>query len=416
MFRLFNNVKLKVSELNSGNYHNPLPDIDNNLLDQIIFQELGNLTSITGLPNYGVIDAMFYVDKEACKSLISAASNLSQTTDSPEHLKHRIHFEHYLVMTYNSLPHADLNNVKSWSELSREQELEFVLGYILDIFYKNTAVTGKYCAALERFDFQKLPNMMLNLKDIFSDPHKHITQYNLLRRIDEFNRLLFSFKLGLIENESPSLDVVSFNKLLNEYPDVNILDMSGINWRGMNDAGLKLLLDALSNNTSVNELHLERSHLTKQGIILLSEWLRNNDPLEGLFLNGIPIDDESLTCLLNSLNNNKNLKILELSGCNISEKGIELFANFLKANTVISAIALSGAPFTTAALTALLDAVTNNKSLCHLSLNHAQRHKKYSTLYFECQSLEEKIMSVVEENRQAEARATITLDVGSPFL
>lgn len=357
--------KVNVSPLSAANYRDPLPNVDNNILDVLILMEF---KEIRGHTSYGI--EWMRVNQEACKALIDSASDLSYSLEqsgysiSTDIEYRRAQFEKNLVITYNSLPIINIDNINCWQDLkSAEEKLKFVIGFILDSCYKNTEVSGQYTQALTKLGMASVPRIIHNLQFILFDPRKAIAKFTYKIRYNQFQQLLtnYIFNLSRDSQRDSQFDADSFQKFLKEYSDIDFLTISC----PIKDSGLMLLLNNLKDNRTIKTLDLSKNNLTSQGMETLAEWLKNNTTIKKLIVSGNPINDKGLTYLLNSLRHNKTLKHLNISSCDISKQGNNAIADFLGENPDIISIEMGedSSSISELELNALLTSFKTNNTL-----------------------------------------------------
>lgn len=410
------NISPMLANITTENYRNPLPNIDNNILDLLILKAFRLLTEIVGDIHDGTsIINELKVDHNACKSLISHAHSLKYLIDKMDReseneilatslniLNAREHFERSLVLTYNSLPDIYSLDISSWESLStREEKFRFVLEYILDTVYKNTPADGKFQANVARLikkDKEKLPKIIRLLYSIFNNPNKHIDHYHVEKQYNQFKNKL-TLSIQALNNDPAHFDLDGFKNILGSYKDIHTLDLGNRNSFISNDS-LILLLPTLKEMTTIKSLNLSFTGLTDKSIKIISEWLKDNNTIEELNLAGNLLNDDALDKLWTGISCNTTLKVINISSYQISTTAIQKFCEFLKTNTTLITVLLGRhkSIFTENDLAALLSALNQNRTLQQLFLSHQEYTYLNDPRHF-CRDLLIHIDSALKHNR-----------------
>jgi len=171
-------------------------------------------------------------------------------------------------------------------------------------------------------------------------------------------------KITLVELDFTDADSEFLGKILsNNYPNFKILKLSGI-FLGEN---IKYFLEGLKNNSTIEELSLQKMNLRKENISFLLNSLKNNNHLLSLDISNNPIgeavkyfqgdeeyfnnlnrlkmnncdiDDDRIKYLLDSFVLNKSIECLELNNNQLTNECKTHFISFFNLNNSVKTIYL----------------------------------------------------------------------------
>lgn len=135
-----------------------------------------------------------------------------------------------------------------------------------------------------------------------------------------------------------------------------------------NDKGSISLGSVLSNNSTLNQLHLQETGIGNNGIAHISKGLSTNKSLTLLDLTGNEITDIGATELANVLNTNMILHDLRLAENSICNKGAIAFADCIRVNNSLHTLLLTGNNITNVGANSLKESVKSNAVLTFLDL------------------------------------------------
>ncbi|CAF1006618.1 unnamed protein product [Rotaria sordida] len=137
----------------------------------------------------------------------------------------------------------------------------------------------------------------------------------------------------------------------------------------INDQGAKYLADVLQHNNTLISLYLYKNHISNYGVRFLADALIQNNTLTTLDLSQNYINDQGVRYLANMLQQNRTLITLHLSQNQIGDQGAQYLANVLQQNTTLKTIHLSQNLIGDQGAQHLADALTyDNTALTTLNL------------------------------------------------
>ncbi|CAF2130151.1 unnamed protein product [Rotaria magnacalcarata] len=141
--------------------------------------------------------------------------------------------------------------------------------------------------------------------------------------------------------------------------------------RYLTDQDMKIIADALKENTVATKLDLSQCKIDDQGIQRLADALRLNKTLKLLYLHKNQINDYGTQYLAESLTYNKTLTKLDLSQNIITDQGIQSLSNMLQQNRTLTILHLSQNQIRDQGAQYLANALRQNHTLktLHLSQN-----------------------------------------------
>ncbi|CAF1294455.1 unnamed protein product [Adineta steineri] len=173
------------------------------------------------------------------------------------------------------------------------------------------------------------------------------------------------------KDRNKEISNASHNKQLIEQL-IDKCDSSNINLlhQNLTDFDISTVINAAIFKKKCNELRLGYNNITCEGIKILVDALRNNTSLERLNLFANQISDQGVYYLTEMLLlNNFKLKILFIGQNQITDKGVEYLSEMLKTNTILTHLGLSNNKISDQGVILLANALMNhNKTLKELYL------------------------------------------------
>lgn len=114
---------------------------------------------------------------------------------------------------------------------------------------------------------------------------------------------------------------------------------------------------------STKSLTIENSQIETQGIKLLTEALNENSEVNDLCFRNVTFNQETLTTLTKGLKANNIIQRLVLGNVSLGKDGIKTISDFLKINSTIIELNLKGLDFTLSACKALGEALALNETV-----------------------------------------------------
>lgn len=167
--------------------------------------------------------------------------------------------------------------------------------------------------------------------------------------------------------------------------NLRLLDLSA-NWLDEDTVGLAVAF-LLQNNTHLEILNLQNTHLRIESLTAICEVLKKNKSLKMLNISANELGEGAGAVMSDMLLNNTSLIELNLAENNIGDKAIALIANALKCNLSLESLILAHNLFTDKGGLALADALYYNTTLekIDLSSNNGigkETHKTLAAAFF----------------------------------
>jgi Ran GTPase-activating protein (RanGAP) involved in mRNA processing and transport len=201
-----------------------------------------------------------------------------------------------------------------------------------------------------------------------------------LKRISHIELLNISW--GIEHKEKNGLtDSGAFylSEILKTLPSLKGLKISS---HKMSDKGIRLIVDALKDNTSLEKLDLSHNNLSTETFEYILENLLKNKNLKCLKLNSTGLGEglNSEGKYIKLLSENSSLEELHLVKNNINDSGAKGFAEIIKNNTSLKVIDMWGNNISSAGLKILEESLKENISLFQVKINNINGNKYLSTV------------------------------------
>eukprot|EP01028_Stygiella_incarcerata_P003716 TRINITY_DN1774_c0_g1_i1.p1 TRINITY_DN1774_c0_g1~~TRINITY_DN1774_c0_g1_i1.p1 ORF type:complete len:447 (-),score=129.70 TRINITY_DN1774_c0_g1_i1:1052-2299(-) len=153
--------------------------------------------------------------------------------------------------------------------------------------------------------------------------------------LDYFRRLFYSGSTGSVLGV---LGPRCLCPLLQHSPSLVSISLQA---NGMEDAGVKDLMQGLKGHPTLEELNLDRNGITSAGIKCIVDFIHSSKSLRVLSLEGNAINNDGAEKLFNSLSKNLVLDTLNVSHCGLTGDIAKSLASLISVNLKISDLRLS---------------------------------------------------------------------------
>ena len=140
-----------------------------------------------------------------------------------------------------------------------------------------------------------------------------------------------------------------------------------------------ILLDALKSLSSLKRLHLERNHISDEGVSRLADIVQKNN-IEYLDLSSCSLQNTDVSVLFNSMTKNSTFQFIDLSFNNLSNEKANMLSNMLAANTNLKKINLAGNNFNTDSIGTLLNGLSKLTYLEEINVTSYQFNNKLAEI------------------------------------
>ena len=120
-------------------------------------------------------------------------------------------------------------------------------------------------------------------------------------------------------------NIVETSSLIKNNSELNNLDISS---NKINDIGLKLILEAISNK-AIDTLNLSNITINSEGIKYLGKFLISNNTIKHLDLSNNKLTREKMKLLLDALTNDCKIVYLDLSENSIADSGLDILIQII---------------------------------------------------------------------------------------
>lgn len=185
---------------------------------------------------------------------------------------------------------------------------------------------------------------------------------DILAKALSTNKDLKYLSLGY-NQQNNALDASNYlSAIINRAETITHLNLE---YMGLGNAGLKILLDSLTSYTSIKDLNIAGNGLNEESINSLSNLLQNEAcNLEKLVISNNALSDTVFAKLCQALKTNTTVKELELESVGASgEGGGEAIALFVRENNVITSLRIGKNAIEYLGTKKIADALKTNKSL-----------------------------------------------------
>lgn len=141
-------------------------------------------------------------------------------------------------------------------------------------------------------------------------------------------------------NKFSDEDAADIAKFITNVNGLRTWDELDLSHRRINSEGLKIILEALKDNQSIDRVNLSGMELKEQDALALAEMLKVNKTLLRIALEWNQIGDEGAKALAEALKVNNSLRYINLKGNPIKEEGIIALVESLKINNNIRMLEL----------------------------------------------------------------------------
>ncbi|XP_074609685.1 uncharacterized protein LOC141863878 [Acropora palmata] len=160
--------------------------------------------------------------------------------------------------------------------------------------------------------------------------------------------------------------VDSISEALRKNNSLTTLDLSG---NSIGDKGTNFLSEALAVNNSLSSLRLSSNSISNEGAAVLSMALKDNTSITTLILHDNVIENDGASSLSEALRVNTSLATLDLSNNSIECDGANSLSEALNVNSSLTTLNLSGNPIGMEGATVLSTTLRRNTSLSTLDLS-----------------------------------------------
>ncbi|XP_071643371.1 uncharacterized protein [Temnothorax longispinosus] len=151
--------------------------------------------------------------------------------------------------------------------------------------------------------------------------------------------------------------------------DMLMTDYLNLRYYGFGSPVMRVICDALADNTFVRKLDLKDNKLSADACRHLNDLLLRNNTITDLSLSGCRIGTNGAKNLSDTISENTTLKTLDLSSCNIGNEGFGYVASALSDNQDLESVNLSDNQLDKACSENLRDLLSHSKGLMHLDLS-----------------------------------------------
>ena len=160
------------------------------------------------------------------------------------------------------------------------------------------------------------------------------------------------------------------------------------------DKGADSLSEALAVNNSLSSLHLSSNSISDEGATFLSRALKDNTTLRTLNLSDNSIEDDGASSLSEALKFNTSLTTLDLSDNSIEYDGANSLSEALTVNSSLTTLNLSGNPIGIEGATALSTTLRRNTSLSTLDLSGSSIRDEGTDILFQAMRVNTSLASL----------------------
>jgi len=152
---------------------------------------------------------------------------------------------------------------------------------------------------------------------------------------------------------------------------------------------LRELFAKIKESASLQTVCLEMTDLDEEELVIVSDIIKHHTSLTSINLgkNSMRDQNRAISALADAIANNKSLISLDLHGCQFGDKGMKVLAGALKSNQTLTNVNFSDCNINDHGITYISDVLKHNSVLKYIDLT-INRFSKRSTLFFELISSE----------------------------
>lgn len=197
-------------------------------------------------------------------------------------------------------------------------------------------------------------------------------------------------KISLVELDFTDADSEFLGKIIsNNYPNFKILKLSGI-FLGEN---IKFFLEGLKDNTTIEELSLQKMNLRKENISFLLNSLKNNNHLLCLDISNNPIG-EAVQYFRDDQEYFNSLKTLKMNNCDINDNNIEYLLDSFLFNKSIECLELNNNQLTNECKKHFISFFNLNESIKTIYLLKNKIYKRRVSSSFKNKDIVKMVMEI----------------------
>jgi Ran GTPase-activating protein (RanGAP) involved in mRNA processing and transport len=169
-----------------------------------------------------------------------------------------------------------------------------------------------------------------------------LSEYNIqkiLLNLMTYNHDIMSLNFNICENLSNNIiSYIIFS--VQNLKSIRILSFESCN---LNDGHIKVLVEGIKENQTVNTLMLRKNNITSQGAIYISEYINNNKNIKHLYLGNNKINGNGLKEMLKIMTtNNRNITSIDLSNNDFNINDFNALIDYFKTNPILNLLDISG--------------------------------------------------------------------------
>ena len=208
----------------------------------------------------------------------------------------------------------------------------------LEIF--NDKVTNNQIEIL--LNLLKYPTEKITKISFNNNFNSHLSEYNIqkiLLNLMTYNHDIMSLNFNICENLSNNIiSYIIFS--VQNLKSIRILSFESCN---LNDGHIKVLVEGIKENQTVNTLMLRKNNITSQGAIYISEYINNNKNIKHLYLGNNKINGNGLKEMLKIMTtNNRNITSIDLSNNDFNINDFNALIDYFKTNPILNLLDISG--------------------------------------------------------------------------
>ena len=208
----------------------------------------------------------------------------------------------------------------------------------LEIF--NDKVTNNQIEIL--LNLLKYPTEKITKISFNNNFNSELSEYNIqkiLLNLMTYNHDIMSLNFNICENLSNNIiSYIIFS--VQNLKSIRILSFESCN---LNDGHIKVLVEGIKENQTVNTLMLRKNNITSQGAIYISEYINNNKNIKHLYLGNNKINGNGLKEMLKIMTtNNRNITSIDLSNNDFNINDFNALIDYFKTNPILNLLDISG--------------------------------------------------------------------------
>lgn len=208
----------------------------------------------------------------------------------------------------------------------------------LEIF--NDKVTNNQIEIL--LNLLKYPTEKITKISFNNNFNSDLSEYNIqkiLLNLMTYNHDIMSLNFNICENLSNNIiSYIIFS--VQNLKSIRILSFESCN---LNDGHIKVLVEGIKENQTVNTLMLRKNNITSQGAIYISEYINNNKNIKHLYLGNNKINGNGLKEMLKIMTtNNRNITSIDLSNNDFNINDFNALIDYFKTNPILNLLDISG--------------------------------------------------------------------------